>query len=143
MIARPFNHIGPGQGQGFLLPDLATALISVVEGQALAVGNLATRRDYTDVRDVARAYRLLATQPVLSHDVYNVCSGHSLAGSDILAELLRVSGRKPMPIGTDPARLRPNDSLDIFGDNSRLRDDLGWAPQFAIEDTIADYLAAP
>lgn len=140
VIARPFNHIGPGQGPGFLLPDLAAALATGEE--PLKAGNLDTRRDYTDVRDVARAYRLLATQPTLRHDVYNICSGRSLSGNDILAELLKASGRSEVRTETDDSRLRPNDPIDIVGDNSRLRGDLGWAPQFSIGDTVADYLKA-
>ena len=149
VIARPFNHIGPGQGLGFLLPDLAAALTMVDEpgdkasqNHAIKVGDLTTRRDYTDVRDVARAYRMLATQPHLSHGIYNICSGRSLAGNDILTELLKASGLSCVDTEIDESRRRPNDPAEIVGDNSRLRDDLGWAPQFSIEDTIADYLRA-
>ena len=149
VIARPFNHIGPGQGPGFLLPDLAAALTLVDEpgdkasqNHAIKVGDLTTRRDYTDVRDVARAYRMLATQPHLSHGIYNICSGRSLAGNDILTELLKASGLSCVDTEIDESRRRPNDPAEIVGDNSRLRDDLGWAPQFSIEDTIADYLRA-
>lgn len=140
VIARPFNHIGPGQGPGFLLPDLAAALFSAVDGQPLLVGDLTTRRDYTDVRDVARAYRLLATQPVLRHHVYNICSGVSLSGDDILAALTK--GRDNIRTEVDPARLRPNDPADIVGDNSRLREDTGWSPTLSIDETVADFLAA-
>lgn len=139
VIARPFNHIGPGQGPGFLLPDLAAALARAGH-EPLLVGNLSTKRDYTDVRDVARAYRLLATQPELGHQVYNICSGRSLSGNDILAGLLKASGRSEVHTETDSARLRPNDPVDIVGDNSRLRKDTGWAPQNNIGDTISDYL---
>ena len=177
VIARPFNHIGPGQGPGFLLPDLAAALTMVEEpaslvevraceprtqealvsrprpsapqpaarrpsARPLKVGNLTTRRDYTDVRDVARAYRMLATQPHLSHSIYNICSGRSLAGNDILTELLKASGLSCVDTEIDESRLRPDDPAEIVGDNSRLRDDLGWTPRFSIEDTIADYLRA-
>lgn len=187
VIARPFNHIGPGQGPGFLLPDLAAALEpgSLVEvrrppaaeaskprllgfdpstgsgrraprklapqpanpapqpaARPLKVGDLTTRRDYTDVRDVARAYRMLATQPHLSHDTYNICSGRSLAGNDILTELLKASGLSPVDTEIDESRRRPNDPADIVGDNSRLREDTGWSPTLSIDETVADFLAA-
>lgn len=194
VIARPFNHIGPGQGPGFLLPDLAAALEpgSLVEvrrppaaeaskppeeealvsrprpsapqpaasrpsapqpatrrpsapqpaARPLKVGDLTTRRDYTDVRDVARAYRMLATQPHLSHDIYNICSGRSLAGNDILTELLKASGLSPVDTEIDESRRRPNDPADIVGDNSRLREDTGWSPTLSIDETVADFLAA-
>ena len=143
VVARPFNHIGPGQGPGFLLPDLAALLDSASPGDGpIRTGNLASRRDYSDVRDVARAYRLLATQPHLSHAVYNICSGVSLSGEDILAVLAKAVGRDTVRTETDPARLRPSDPAEIVGDNTRLREDTGWAPRFSIEETVADFLKA-
>ena len=138
IVARPFNHIGPGQGPGFLLPDLAASL----DQSVIRTGDLSTRRDYTDVRDVARAYQLLATRPQLAHHTYNICSGVSRSGNDILAALATAAGRDDIRTEIDPARLRPNDPVDVVGDNSRLRQDTGWEPAFSIEETVADFLKA-
>lgn len=142
IVARPFNHIGPGQGPGFLLPDLAASIEATAPGEAIRTGDLSTRRDYTDVRDVARAYRLLATTSAPAHRVYNICSGVSLSGHDILAALMAAAGRDDIRTETDPSRLRPNDPTDIFGDNGQLRGDTGWEPTFTIEETVADFLKA-
>lgn len=142
IVARPFNHIGPGQGPGFLLPDLADALDAAAPGNPIGVGDLSTRRDYTDVRDVAHAYRLLATAVDPAHRVYNICSGSSLSGHDILTALTAATGRGTVRTETDPSRLRPNDPVDIVGDNSRLRTDTGWKPAFTIEETVTDFLKA-
>jgi len=139
VIARPFNHIGPGQSKGFLLPDLATALIEAGD-QPMIAGNLATKRDFTDVRDVARAYRLIATSTDLAHSVYNICSGRSHAGTDILNIIAESMGMSGVRTETDPTRVRPNDPDDIVGDNSRLRNDVGWVPQIALEESVEDYL---
>jgi GDP-4-dehydro-6-deoxy-D-mannose reductase len=96
VVARPFNHIGPNQGSGFLLPDLLRQHLASTPGRPLRVGNLDTRRDYTDVRDVARAYLALATAPRLAHDVYNVASGTARSGREIL-EALYEALEHPVP----------------------------------------------
>ena len=141
VIARPFNHIGPGQGPGFLLPDLLEQLRAAKETGTLLVGNLKTKRDYTDVRDIARAYAELALAPSLEHHTYNICSGKSLSGETILAHIQEITGIKDVKVEVDPARLRPNDIEDIYGDSSRLTDALGWKPEIAIEQTIKDFVA--
>ncbi len=76
---RPFNHIGPGQGLGFIVPDLMEQAKHYEQEKRFRVGNLKTKRDYTDVRDVVRAYIALAKAESLNHHVYNVCSGKSYA----------------------------------------------------------------
>ena len=142
VIVRPFNHIGPGQGPGFLLPDLLEQLRAAKETGTLLVGNIKTKRDYTDVRDIARAYAELALAPSLKHDTYNICSGKSLSGETILAHLQEITGIKDVKIEVDPARIRPNDIEDIYGDSSRLTDALGWKPEITIEQTIKDFVNA-
>ena len=142
VIARPFNHIGPGQGPGFLLPDLLEQLQAARETGTLLVGNIKTKRDYTDVRDIARAYAELALAPSLEHDTYNICSRKSLSGETILAHLQEITGIKDVKVEVDPARIRPNDIDDIYGDSSRLVDALGWKPEIAIEQTIKDFVDA-
>jgi len=140
VIARPFNHIGPGQGPGFLLPDLLEQLQTAKETGTLLVGNIKTKRDYTDVRDIARAYAELALAPSLEHDTYNICSGKSLSGETILAHIQEVTGIKDVKVEVDPARIRPNDIEDIYGDSSRLSSETDWKPEIAIEQTIKDFV---
>lgn len=141
IIARPFNHIGPGQNQGFLLPDLFTGLKKASsDNTPLLVGNLSTERDYTDVRDVAAAYRLLATTPSLSYDTYNICSGTSTAGKEILTTLQAKTGLSGVEIEIDQSRIRPNDPAKIYGDTTRLKQDTDWRPAFSLEQTITDFI---
>ena len=140
---RPFNHIGPGQGPGFLLPDLATQIREAVgEHKDLVVGDLTTKRDYTDVRDVARAYRLLATADKLESKVYNVCSGKSVAGEYFLGKLFELFAPDGKPtVKVDKARFRPNDAPDIFGSSTRLQTETGWHPTIPLGQTIKDFVA--
>jgi GDP-4-dehydro-6-deoxy-D-mannose reductase len=140
LVARPFNHIGPGQGSGFLVPDLYAALRTAeVTGTSMRVGDLTTRRDYTDVRDVVRAYRLLLGADGLAEHVFNVCSASSRSGEEVLARLL--GGRLGPALETDPSRLRPNDPRDVRGDNARLMAVTGWRPEIAFERSIDDFVA--
>ena len=90
IITRPFNHIGPGQGTGFILPDITKQVIEYEQGSSreILVGNLDAKRDYTDVRDIVRAYRLLIEKGRPS-EVYNICSGRPLSGHEILDHVLR------------------------------------------------------
>jgi GDP-4-dehydro-6-deoxy-D-mannose reductase len=138
VTARPFNHVGPGQGPGFIVPDLLAQLRTLPPGEPLRVGNLLTRRDYTDVRDVARAYLELAFAETLAHDLYNVASGAARSGEEVLGELCKAAGL-PLPrIEVDPARVRATDPLVIIGNASRLRSETEWAPQIPFDRTIAD-----
>ncbi|MDL9980325.1 NAD-dependent epimerase/dehydratase family protein [Microbacterium sp. ASV49] len=139
-VARPFNHIGPGQESGFLIPDLTRALTELAEGEALAVGDLDTARDYTDVRDVAAAYIDIVSAPVRQHFVYNVASGASRTGREILAAIAEASGRPVPPVVVDPARLRPGDPRRITGSADRLRAEFGWAPKIDWRRSIADFV---
>lgn len=135
IVARPFNHIGPGQGPGFLVPDVLAQLQTSDE---ITVGNIDTKRDYTDVRDIARAYRLLATQPELKHAVYNACSGKSISGREIIGLLAKVLGKDDVQIKVDPSKVRPTDPADISGDASRLLNDTSWKPEISLEQTLED-----
>ena len=137
IVVRPFNHIGPGQLGGFLVPDLTS---QILQGNTVSAGDLSTERDYTDVRDVVKAYALLATAPLLNHSLYNICSGKSTSGQAILQELLSAAGKdkEAVKVVIDKTRLRPNDPKKIVGDNSRLRTDTGWAPVIPLKQTIVD-----
>jgi NAD-dependent epimerase/dehydratase len=141
VIARPFNHIGPGQKEGFILPDIYAQLSSVGSGGEIQVGNLNTRRDYTDVRDIVAGYKALALAESLDHNLYNICSGKSLSGKDILALVERIGGYTDIKVSIDPSKIRPSDIVDIYGDSSRIRNELGWQPQYDIEQTITDFVA--
>lgn len=141
VTVRPFNHIGPGQRPGFLLPDLAMKLRGLVGNEPLLVGNLATKRDYTDVRDVADAYVLLATSEAAPKEtLYNVCSGESHAGEEILGDLAAAMNIAKPITEADPKLMRPNDVMDIRGDSSRLANEFGWKPAYTLEQTIKDFV---
>jgi GDP-4-dehydro-6-deoxy-D-mannose reductase len=141
VIARPFNHIGPGQNPGFLVPDLAQQVIEFERGkrQDILVGNLDAKRDYTDVRDIVRAYRLLLEKGTAGK-VYNVCSGTARSGNEILKLILSASSGEPA-VTKDPARMRPSDAPEIYGNYAAIEQDTGWKPEIDITNTIADVLA--
>lgn len=134
VIARPFNHIGPGQGPGFILPDLWNRIRALSDGEPLRVGNLATTRDYLDVRDVARAYLALATTPAVG--TYNICSGNDYSGIQILETVCAAAGCTVPAIEVDPNLIRPNDAAKIVGSALKLQADTGWKPQFVLSDSI-------
>lgn len=138
MVARPFNHIGPGQNPGFLVPDLTQQIIACEQGRidTVAVGNLAAQRDYTDVRDIAIAYRLLLEKG-RSGEVYNICSHKPVSGKAILDMILKAVGGN-VKIVEDPARMRPADTPVIEGSYDKLRNDTGWEPRIVLEKTIQD-----
>jgi len=142
IIARPFNHIGPGQEVGFLLPDLVTQIKkSLLDGAPIMVGNLDTRRDYTDVRDVANAYSLLIMNKPLKSFVYNVCSGKSVAGNQILDTVLDVLSKDKKPqVIVDPGRFRPSDAPELFGSPHRLHAETGWQTSIDLNQTIHDFI---
>jgi len=103
------------------------------------VGNLAARRDFTDVRDVVRAYRCLAIDG-RGGAAYNVCTGTSVAVSEVAERLVGLATR-PLRLVDDPALHRPVDVPDLRGDPTVLRTDTGWEPEVALDDTLADLLA--
>lgn len=142
IVARPFNHIGPGQSSGFLVPDLTAAMHQLGPGEPLMVGNLETARDYTDVRDVARAYLTLATAGAHRHDTYNIASGSSIQGRTILGYIAEALGRPVPPLEIDDRRLRPGDPLTITGSAQRLREEFGWAPTIPVQSSIAEFVAS-
>lgn len=140
VIARPFNHIGPGQQPGYLVADLAKQIADLERagGGLLRVGNLDSRRDFTDVRDIVRAYIVLAATGNAG-EAYNVCSGTSRSGREIL-DLLLQSARTKIEIEQDPARMRPADIPDLRGDSRKIRVDTGWSPAIPIEQTLSETL---
>lgn len=139
-VMRPFNHIGPGQAQGFLVPDLTNSINELKPGEPLAVGNLDTERDYTDVRDVARAYLMVAGAPTHAHRVYNVASGVSVAGHTILVEIAQALGRQVPELVVDRSRLRANDPAKVVGSADRLRSEFGWAPTIEFSRSVTEFV---
>ena len=142
LVVRPFNHIGPGQSPGFLVPDLYESLQSADASRPLVVGNLATRRDYTDVRDVVRAYLLLATSPDHSSDVYNIASGAATSGWEILALLTSELGRPTPSVRVHPDRVRADDPDIIVGTADRLEAEFGWVPRWSVAESVGDFVRA-
>jgi GDP-4-dehydro-6-deoxy-D-mannose reductase len=136
VVARPFNHIGPGQLGGFLVPDVIGQLLE--DKDEILVGNINTKRDYTDVRDVVAAYRQLATAVDLNHRTYNVCSGRSVAGKDIIDAIKKILGKESVEVTVDKSLVRPTDPADVVGDSSRLQADTGWSPKIPLEQTLKD-----
>jgi GDP-4-dehydro-6-deoxy-D-mannose reductase len=139
--ARPFNHTGPGQRLGFVVPDLASQVAQVARGELsrIATGNLEVSRDISDVRDVVRAYRLLLLRGEPGA-VYNVCRGEAVLVSDLLRTLMKLAGTD-VPVWADPARARPADVPVQVGDHARLEALTGWQPEIPLEKTLADVLA--
>jgi GDP-4-dehydro-6-deoxy-D-mannose reductase len=140
-LARPFNHFGPRQDPFFAASGFARAIAQIEAGRwepELAVGNLDARRDLTDVRDTVRAYEAIVERGVPGRP-YNVCSGRAVSIREVL-DMLLARARAPIRVRVDPARYRPNDVPLLLGDNRRIRDELGWAPEIPIDRTLDDLL---
>jgi GDP-4-dehydro-6-deoxy-D-mannose reductase len=139
---RAFNHVGPGQDARFVLPNVARQIARAeAEGREaieVRVGNVDTRRDFVDVRDMVRAYWLLLERgdPDV---VYMACSGHSLPVSRLLDGLARLA-RIPVTYASDPGLRRDGEQSDLYGSPARLRADTGWTPEIPIDTTLADTL---
>ncbi|PQE00505.1 hypothetical protein CYL16_12945 [Mycobacterium sp. EPG1] len=140
LIARPFNHIGPGQTGGFIVPDLVEKMRSHEPGSTLAAGNLDSERDYTDVRDIAAAYELILQIPHPEFSTYNICSGNSRTGWSVL-EAICERLRAPLP-QVEIANTRALDPSSVTGSSSRLTRETGWTPKIPFEKSIDDYVSS-
>jgi GDP-4-dehydro-6-deoxy-D-mannose reductase len=141
MEARPFNHIGPRQTKGFVVPDFASQLAAIqlgLQDAKMSVGNLDAQRDFTDVRDVARAYACLGESGHPGQS-YLICSGRPVSIRHLLDTMVDLSGVKA-EITRDPARMRPSDNPIVYGSHDRITADTGWQPEIAIEQSLADAL---
>jgi GDP-4-dehydro-6-deoxy-D-mannose reductase len=138
--ARPFTHIGPGQSPRFVAAALASRIAEAErnDNDSITVGRLDTRRDFTDVRDIVRAYRLLALHGE-SGDAYNVCQGSDVAIEEIAHQLVDMA-KHPMKLVGDPALQRPADVPVLRGDATKLRRATGWEPTIPLEQTLHDML---
>lgn len=135
---RPFNHIGPRQSTAFVVSAFAhqIAKLEKKNGGKMKVGNLETYRDFTDVRDITRAY-LLALEKGKPGDVYNIGSGKAYKISDILNKLISFSKSK-IEVVQDKKLLRSSDIIKIYCDFSKFHKRTGWKPQISIEKTLSD-----
>lgn len=138
---RAFNHIGPNQAPLFVVADFCKQVAEIEAGlqePVIYVGNLSSARDFSDVRDVVRAYALLIQHGVAG-ETYNVGSGHAIKIEDILQRIL-VNAKVTIEIRKDPAKFRPVDVPVIEADTTKLRECTGWKPELSIDDTIVDVL---
>ncbi len=138
--ARSFNHLGPGQTDKFVASAIASRIVDNERSgeAAVRVGNLAARRDFTDVRDAVRAYRLLMTHGQAG-DVYHVCSGTDRALRELADELISMATSE-MQLVADPELFRPVDLKVLRGDYSKINAATGWSPEIDIHTTLCDLL---
>lgn len=141
LLVRAFNHLGPGQSDRLVASALAAQVArNEHDGtDVVHVGDLTPRRDFTDVRDVVRAYRLLVERGTPG-EAYNVCRGVDVAIAEVADHLLGQASR-PMRLEVDPERLRPVDLPVLRGDPTKLREATGWEPTTPLEQTLGDVLA--
>jgi GDP-4-dehydro-6-deoxy-D-mannose reductase len=145
--ARPYSHAGPGQRPLFLLSNLSRqAAQARRDGRSkmqVVTGNPDTRRDFTDARDVARAYRLMsALDPTPgSMEIYNVCSGRSISTVEQVETLARLLDPIAVEHVVDPARVRPSEVMELRGNPAKLTAATGWQPRIAFGQTMADTIA--
>ena len=139
---RAFNHAGPGQTPIYAIASFARQAAAAAErGEdpiVFRTGNAHTRRDYTDVRDVVRAYRLLAERA--EPGIYNVCSGRSTSAAELLAMLAEAAGAG-LEHQIDPDLVRAHEVMEVRGDPGRLRAATGWEPEIPLDRTLADTVA--
>jgi GDP-4-dehydro-6-deoxy-D-mannose reductase len=142
MLTRTFHHTGPGRGEAFAESSFARQIAEIERGlrkPVIEVGNLDAVRDFTDVRDVVRAYWLLVEKGEAGR-AYNVCSGRGRRVREIL-DLLLAGSTTRVELRVDEARLRPADVPAQVGDPTRLREATGWEPRIPLEQTLLDLLA--
>ena len=139
---RGFNHTGPRRGDVFVTSNFAKQIASIEAGlqePVIKVGNLEAVRDFTDVRDMVRAYWLAVTK-AKPGEVYNVATGSGITIQELLDRLIALSDAK-VRVEQDPERMRPSDVVRLIGDSSKFRADTGWAPEVPFDKTLADLLA--
>jgi GDP-4-dehydro-6-deoxy-D-mannose reductase len=142
VIARSFNHIGPGQKEHFVVASFAAQLARIAAGAPprLSVGNLEAARDFLDVRDVVAAYVALARDGERG-EAYNVCSGRAVTIRDVLRELILIA-RVPVEVREDPQRLRPSEIPLSVGSPQKLRARTGWEPRIALVRSLREVYEA-
>jgi len=138
---RAFNHTGPRRGDVFVCSDFAKQIVEIEKGKkkpVILVGNLDAQRDFTDVRDIVKAYWLVLEK--CEHgDVYNICTGKSYKISEVLNMLIGLSKTK-IEVGKDSAKMRPSDVPYLGGDSAKFREATGWKQEIPFEKTMKDLL---
>lgn len=135
IIMRPFNHIGAGQRVEFAVSSFAYQLAEIAKKTrpaVLKVGNLDAQRDFTDVKDIVRGYRLAA---VKGQGIYNLCSGKPISMKSVLEQLIQVSGLS-ITIEKDTERMRPADTPILYGCAAKAKHELGWQPEISFQDSL-------
>lgn len=138
---RGFNHTGPRRGEVFAESSFAKQIAEIEKGKRepiVLVGNLEAQRDYTDVRDMVRAY-FIAVQKCDPGEVYNIATGKAWKIRAVL-DLLLTFAKVKVEVRTDPARMRPSDVEILIGDNSKFVSKIGWRPEIPFEKTMEDLL---
>ena len=138
---RSFNHTGPGQSPNFVSSSFAREVAKIEKGLQkpdIKVGNLSSKRDFTDVRDIVKAYVDLVEKGKAGES-YNVCSGKGVSMQKILDVLLSITSVEVF-METDEERIRPSDVPISIGDNTKLKEDTGWVPKINLERTLYDLL---
>jgi len=138
---RGFNHTGPRRGETFVTSNFAKQIALIEKGKqepVIHVGNLEAERDWTDVRDMVRAY-LLSVEKCDAGDVYNICTGKAVKIKDMLDMLLSMSKVK-VEIKQDPSRMRPSEVPVLIGDNTKFVEKTGWKPEISFQQTMEDLL---
>lgn len=136
---RGFNHTGPRRGEVFVTSNFAKQLVHIEAGLSepvIRVGNLEAVRDFTDVRDMVRAYWLAVTK-AKPGEVYNICSGQGITIRELLDRLIALATVE-VTIEPDPARMRPSDVEILLGDCSKFKADTGWEPEIPFDKTLQD-----
>lgn len=141
-IVRAFNHIGTGQRPDFVISDWAHQIVEIERGEKepkLFVGNIKVRRDFTDVRDIVRAYMLIMEKGE-SGQIYNVGSGKSISLEELLRTMISLSERKDIAVEVDPDKVRAADIEELVSDNRKLVEATGWKKTIPLEQTLTDIL---
>lgn len=136
---RAFNHTGPRRGEVFATSSFAKQLAEIAAGRrdaVIKVGNLEAKRDFSDVRDVVRAYHLAVTKGKPG-EVYNICSGVSRTIRSVLELLIEISGLE-VRVEQDPQRMRPSDVMVLEGSYEKIKEAVGWQPNLPFEKTMED-----
>ncbi len=141
-IVRAFNHIGVGQRPDFVIADWAGQIVKIEKGEQepkMFVGNIKVKRDFTDVRDIVKAYTMIMENGV-SGEIYNVGSGKSISLEELLQTMISLSEKKDIEVCVDPAKVRAADIEDLVADNTKLKEAIGWEKTISLETTLTDIL---
>jgi len=138
VVTRAFNHTGPRRGDKFVCASFAKQIAETGNGGIIKVGNLEAYRDFTDVRDVVRAYYMaLSCNSIVFGETYNICSGDSIKIQYIVDKLIEISG-KNLNVEQDPDRMRPSDLPVLEGDCTKFKEATGWEPKIPFDKTLVD-----